>query len=642
MKLVYDLETMKNCFLFGAKWDTEGKPFFYLEISNRVDQREWLIKLMNHLRAENATMVGYNNVNFDYTILHEFINDPYSFTAAKANDMATEIIKHGKYTTIKPKDRYIKQLDLFKINGFDNQNKLTSLKALEFAMRLDDVSDLPFDPSKNLTDHEMDLLIQYLKNDIEATTRFLRHNKPPIEFRESLLKEKLLYGDVMNFSDVKIGTNFLVNRIGYDNCYYKSPWGRKQTPRERVIFKNIILPNISFQTDCQEVLDYYMSINYDFTGARPSFDKTIGGIEFAFGLGGVHASRIATRYDSNDEFVIKDIDVGGMYPSVTIANGFEPEHLKGKFSKPYESLKVERAQYAKGTAKNKSFKLAANGAYGQSSDPYSCFYDPQHTYSVTVNGQLQILMLVEELLMVPDLELIQANTDGITVYMRRSDEILFDYICHAWEGVTGLQLEHNTYKMMYVRDVNSYLAIKGDGGIKAIGAYKFPRSWKDYDDAWNENYNEMIVPKAVEYNLLHGIPVEEYIRLACDPFDFMFLHKNTGGATSYLGESELGRHTRAYVSLDGEEMKIIRPPLGPLGHPKRKPGVSKSVYKAVMIATGNSWDPEVCTKNKSVYDYRPSRIRAGHKVSECNNSRNFNFSNVDYDYYIEKAKNLLF
>ena len=236
-KLVYDLETMRDCFFFGGKWDTEGKEFFFFEISNHIEQRTNLMNFLNYLRKHDVTMVGFNNVNFDYPILHELINDPYSFTPAKAYEMGSEIIKLDKYTTIKPRDRYIKQLDLSKINGFDNKLKRTSLKALEFAMRLDDVSDLPFDPAKILTYHEKELLIQYLENDIEATTKFLHHNKSAIEFRENLLKDKVLRGDVLNLSDVKIGTNFLVDRIGYDNCYYKSPWGRKQTPRERVIFK---------------------------------------------------------------------------------------------------------------------------------------------------------------------------------------------------------------------------------------------------------------------------------------------------------------------------------------------------------------------------------------------------------------------
>ena len=92
--------------------------------------------------------------------------------------------------------------------------------------------------------------------------------------------------------------------------------------------------------------------------------------------------------------IIIDIDVAGMYVAVAIANGFSPEHLGQDFVNAYRQLQSDRAQYPKGTTMNAVLKLAGNGVYGNSNNPYSCFYDPKYTFSVTVNGQLQLLQLV--------------------------------------------------------------------------------------------------------------------------------------------------------------------------------------------------------------------------------------------------------
>ena len=61
-------------------------------------------------------------------------------------------------------------------------------------------------------------------------------------------------------------------------------------------------------------------------------------------------------------------------------------------------------------------KLALNGVYGDSNNVFSVFYDPLFTMSITLNGQLLLCLLAENLMEnVPGLKIIQCNTDGITV-----------------------------------------------------------------------------------------------------------------------------------------------------------------------------------------------------------------------------------
>ena len=84
----------------------------------------------------------------------------------------------------------------------------------------------------------------------------------------------------------------------------------------------------------------------------------------------------------------------------------------------------------------------------------SWLYDPQYTFTTTVNGQLMLTMLVEDILSIPDTSLIQTNTDGATFLIDRAKEAVFNEKCKKWEEQTRLTLEYAEYKEMFVWDVS--------------------------------------------------------------------------------------------------------------------------------------------------------------------------------------------
>jgi len=90
---------------------------------------------------------------------------------------------------------------------------------------------------------------------------------------------------------------------------------------------------------------------------------------------------------------------------------------------------------------------------------------------VTISGQMMICMLAEWLLLVGGLRIIQCNTDGITLWVRRVDLDSVKNLCREWEKLTGLVLEDVEYRKMVIADVNSYLAQKTDGSVKLKGRY---------------------------------------------------------------------------------------------------------------------------------------------------------------------------
>jgi len=642
----YDLESYPNIFTFAGKFFGYDQVYQF-EISDRKNDRDALLTHLSYLQNCGVEMVGFNNVGYDYTLIHELLTNPYFFDYVKVHQLSNNIIhsaRAGGRSNFKiyHKERKIPQIDLMLINHFDNANKMTSLKTLQFAMRSESLEDLPF-KVRPLNDQEKDVLLKYNVHDILETEKFLRYNLHHIDMRREYLNDGVLFGDVLNYSDVKIGTEYLVNRIGRNKCFINGSRPR-QTYRTHVEFNRIILPKITFRNeDFNEVLTWFKSqIVYLTKEERPQLKRKFGGLDFHFGVGGVHASAENKIFYSDEDYQIIDIDVEGMYPAVGIANSFAPEHLGETFVTAYKQVKEDRGRYAKGTARNKAMKLAGNGAYGNSNNKYSPFFDTQYTYSVTVNGQLQILQLVELLLAIPSVELIQANTDGITIRIKKEYEYFFKLWCSIWEEMTGLKLEEARYKRMFIRDVNNYISEKMDGKLKRKGAYEYPRSIEDYDGWWNKDYSNLASRIAAEKAMVNGIPVEVIIRIIHDPFDFMLRYKATGDARLYIGDQEQLKTVRYYVSVSGQPMKKVAPPKGEVGQFKRRSGLKDEYFKTILEEVGrDKWDERIHTKNKSKYAIVETSVQSGWKVKECNLASKFDWRDVDWKYYIEEAKKII-
>lgn len=645
---IYDLEVFPNCFTFTGKtlYQNDVKTF---EISTRKNQRTELLSWLSYLQNSGMTMVGFNNLGFDYPLLHELLNNPYTFNHVTAYGSCQKIISSqgfggGVQFKIPFADRIIPQLDLSKMNHFDNANKRTSLKSLQFAMRSASVEDLPFEVGTVLTFEQMDILIKYNVHDVTETEAFLIKNFEAIKMRKDLIDNGVLRGDVLNYSDVKIGSEYLISKIGRAKCFIGSK--PIQTKRSIVDFKNVVLPKISFRNDeYQEVVDWFREQKVypesEEEQTLPKLQKHLANLDFHFGVGGVHASVANKHFSSSETHTIVDIDVSGMYPAVAIANDFYPEHLGKDFNISYKQLQVDRGQYKKGTAMNAVLKLAGNGVFGNSDNHYSPFYDPRYPKQITVNGQLQILQLVEMLEMIPGLNIIQANTDGITVYIPRNIKWLFDFWCKDWMAETGLKLEEVEYRDMWLRDVNNYACITIDGKIKRKGAYWYPTNPEEYSGVWNKDFSCLVVQKVIEQVLTKGWRTEDVVRMMTDPFDFMIRYKTPGGAKVYIGDKEMSKTVRYYVSKKGQPMKKVALPKGKIGQYKRKNKITDEVWNKVLAEIGEDvWDERIHNGKRSKYEEAVTSIESGYLLKECNVASDFDWTDVDFDYYIEHINRL--
>jgi hypothetical protein len=612
--IIYDIECYPNIFTVVMYLPRKDR-YLTFEISERRNDIERFMNTMTRIKHEKRRMVGFNNMGYDYPVMHALINFHRDYPDAlwsdlckAARDKSDQIINADHFDRFKhliwENNQYCQQVDLFKIHHFDNVARSTSLKVLQFNMRSESIEDLPFDPNKPVDPENFDDLLSYNRHDVQETYRFYQETLEAIDFREKLSEKNGI--NFINANDTKIGKTIfqleLEKNLGKGTCFYYTAEGERkprQTKRKSVAIKDVILPGILFERKEFTMVKDWMNkqvlkdITKDvFTGIDEedlgelihhcdtkkvkgkikSLNCIVDGFDFVFGTGGLHGCIDSATVESCDRKVIVDLDVTSYYPSLAIVNGIYPEHLGSEFCMIYKRLKEQRMTYKKGSPENAALKLALNGVYGDSNNKFSPFYDPQYTMSITINGQLLLCLLAEKLMKIEGLEMIQANTDGVTIRIDRDRISEMEAVCKEWEKITKLELESARYRRMFIRDVNNYIAEYESGKLKRKGAY-------EYELDWHKNFSCLVVQKAAEAHLVRGLDIEEFIRNHDDPYDFYLRAKVPRSSRLVIrtGEEEksLRNITRYFVSNGGGHLIKIMPPLPKKPDKEREIAVNK-------------------------------------------------------------------
>lgn len=715
---IWDIETYPNCFT-ACFVEYQSKECFVFEISDRKDERQKLLSFLRMLYKNGSSLVGFNNVGFDYPVLHYLLKNQTA-SVYSLYKKAMTIIESGddeKFAhLVKPSDVLIPQIDLYKIHHFDNKAKSTSLKMIEFNSRSDTIEDLPFPVGIDLNDKQKDILIEYNKHDVFKTLDFYTESLPKIEFRKSLSEK---YGrDFTNHNDTKIGKDYFIMRleeVDPNACYEMVGKRRvmKQTKRASINLGECIFPYVRFERpEFNAVLNWFKSqiitetkgvftdilesdlgdvakyaemvvkkkklfkepsddyikklqkekpmgyvVKEDLKSGKPSWyfcwkvaetlNVVVDGFRYDFGVGGIHGSLNSVIVESDESNQIRDADVSSYYPNIAISNNVYPEHLGIGFCKIYKDMYDQRKTFPKGSDENATMKLALNGTYGDSNNQYSPFYDPMYTMKITINGQLSLCMLAEQLLKIKGLSLIQINTDGLTTYFPREQLSNYNKVCEWWQSVTKLELEYADYEKMCIRDVNSYIAVYSKGGVKRKGAYEYEGL------GHHQNHSCLVVPKAAEAYLVHGVDPEEFVTKHQDKYDFMLRVKvpksNRLISVDDFGvETEEQKTSRYYVSTDGVDLIKIMPPLagGKLVKTWRDLKKGKTIETdtdskhRIMQQRVDKGSVEFVSEEFVPNKERHQYIEAGYKVTLCNNIKNYR-GNIDFKYYIDKVNKLI-
>lgn len=686
MDWVYDIETYPNCFTFTVI-DANGENLQVFECSPRRNDVGDLFSFLDRCRRAKDRLVGFNNVGFDYPVVHDLLSVREKALTVSGKAVAVRAYKKAQMVIgadnvfqklVKPSEVHVEQVDLYKIHHFDNKARSTSLKMLEFNMRSDNIKDLPYEVGSTLTDDQIDELIRYNIHDVKETLKFYYHSMPMIKFREELTER---YGkSFINHNDTKIGKDYFIMRLEEEmpgSCYkqvgprrviqqsiresihideclfnyydFQRPeflavvdWFKQQEITEtKGVFSDIsedLLGDVAkyaemrtkrqkfFREPSEEVVANFKSkhpagwieqvalktkkkgeTQYSYWGmwnVAENLNVVVDGFRFDFGTGGIHGSLSSAVVVADSDYCIVDADVASMYPNIAIANRVYPEHLSERFCDIYEDVYKQRKSYAKGTAENAMLKLALNGVYGDSNNKYSPFYDSKYTMTITINGQLSLCLLAEKLLAIDGLSIIQVNTDGITVKMPHSARDEYDRICTDWQKQVGLDLEFADYSKMVIRDVNNYIAVYTNGKVKRKGAYQYE------DLGWHQDQGGLVIRKAANEHILNGTDIRTFIENHEDNYDFMMRTKVPRSSKLVLvmadgTEEQQQNICRFYACNAGADLVKIMPALKDEEEPRR-------------MSIGSGWGMWV-----------------------CNDVKDFDRNDLNYDYYIAEAEKLV-
>lgn len=671
----YDIETFPNMFCVGFLHRCT-KQRWYFEISFRRNDIEQLCLFIERCRDCGCRWVGFNNIGFDYPVMHYIYKLRYaSASVSDIYEKAMSIINapfNARFAHMVWESEWlVPQIDLYKIHHFDNPSKATSLKILEFNMGMSSIEDLPFDVGLHLNNEQADILKSYMWHDITATDMFADRTQGMLELREGL--SKTFNCNMTNMSDVKMGEVILVTELEKAGIkcfeYVDNKKKKRQTKRESINLAEVIFPYVKFERhEFMRIHEYFKSkVITETKGVFKGLIAAVEGVEYKFGTGGIHASIESQVVHSNDTHQIVDVDVASFYPQMGIKNKLYPAHLGAEFCEAYEGIYQTRKKYPKKThpAENGAFKLALNGAYGGSNNEYSPFLDPFYTMSITINGQLLLCMLTEQMLKVPGLKMIQANTDGITYLCPREYLNHTRSICRWWEQLTSLELEEVLYSRMFIRDVNNYAAEYESGDMKRIGAYAYVTDEVEpgtRELPHHKDWSAIVVAKAAEAALVHGKDIREFVTSHDNVMEFMLRTKVPRSSALEWGGEPVQNVVRYYVSTDGDVLEKVMPPAGPIGAYKRANKLTDEFYyNVVRELTGEEpllesfdwstvpWDERIHTKNQTRYEERRSGINTGWTVQLCNKMDDLlvppdggsPMCDINYEWYIKEAEKLV-
>ena len=470
---VYDLESLSNLFTYTGYVSKTNTWYQYVICDWQNDAKE----LYEHLTRGDIIMCGFNNLAYDYPLLHHFLRHwEKDYEYSNGQDLAQALFEKSQYLIeemfTEVKKPLIPQIDLYKIWHYNNKARTCNLKQLEIAMRMENVEEMPIHYTHWCQKGDEDLILEYNKNDVLATYKFLLvtlgqtdyplyKGKNKLQLRNDLNKK--FHVNVTNMGDVPMGEELMLQlycrETGQNPYFLKKSGG---TPREIIHLKDCIPFWCNIKT--KEFSKFLNRIKQtSVRGEKKEFEFSVifHGIKFDFGLGGSHACIKPGVYESNNNWIIVDYDVSSLYPSIAKSLKLYPEHLGLQFLSQYVGFIDERIKEKHKSKEERDnvliegFKLIVNGTYGKSNEEKSFLYDPLYTFKTTIAGQIFISMWAEHLVEAcPELIFLQANTDGITI---KIPKIKLENIRNAniqLTKETGLVIEEAFYSKMCIRDVN--------------------------------------------------------------------------------------------------------------------------------------------------------------------------------------------
>lgn len=617
---VYDIEIFPNIFHCTVK-NTETEEFLFFEISKRKNQLKELVDLFWTIKEEQKGLwnnsyttnkefntdkifAGYNNIHYDNAIINYIISYHEKMLNMNYLRICTSLYNLSNTITQSTEDnieawkewKYQVRFETLDLLTMLYSSKLrVGLKEMQVTMQYPNVLEFNGKFNEFLPEEKYDEMIQYNINDVNSTEELLNRCKKDIDLRVAIEDEygvRCLSKDGVNIG-MKILTQKYLEKTGL------SWWDIKdlRSPADYISLKDVILPFIKYNNPILQQVLSDMKQQTVSPGRKGYENKFIfAGLKYSVGVGGIHSENKPEIIIPKEDEMLIDIDVASLYPSMLIQYKFYPKHLGPEFLEVYSQIKDERieAKHNGNKVKNETLKLALNGLSGNLQNEHNFCYSPYAVMQIRINGQLLLLMLAESLVEL-DCRIIQANTDGLFVLLKKDKYNQVKEACKKWEDLTKLTLEEDRFEAMYQYAINDYIAIKE--GYKDTKDEKLIKKKGIFitDVLLGKGLSAKIIPEAIVRYFADRIPVKDTIYNCKDIKKFLMSEK-TGRQwnVEYLDKPQQ-RTNRFYASTNG----------GYLYKWKYENGIKK--YQNMLTSSGvtllNKFDDKPIEEQKINYSY---------------------------------------
>lgn len=540
--LFCDIEVYPNAFMIGLKSLKSQKVIQMKAFGESSSLSQNDILKMNKYFFE-YTIVSYNGEKYDIPMILKSLE---GVTCSELYEMSQKLISSASpgWLTIKnfnlKRIPYLNHIDLISVSP----GVLTSLKTYGARLHTKKLQDLPYDPTKHLSLEQFEEVCKYNVNDLNLTNELYDKLTENVELRYTLSNQ--FQFDFLCKSDAQIAeTVFLTELKKKTGVEIKKPNRYKSVTYKApsvIEFRN---------KDLQELLRLLSVTEFEIdkdSGSPKLPDElnkghiVINQTEYKFGLGGLHSKENMLIVKSSENYKLCNVDVTSYYPSMILNYKFAPKGYEKVFLQIYNDLYQTRIKAKKEGKEifSKAYKLILNSLFGKFGSKYSKVYAPDLLLQVTITGQLLLFMLIERLES-RGIMVVSANTDGLEYFCHKDKLELAKCLVKEWELDTGMCMEFGSYKALYSRDVNNYLAVY-DKEIKCKGVFS--------KAGFKKNPTYEVVYEAVKQYLVNNIPLIKTLKSEKSIENFLVV-RNVKGGGSWRGEY-LGKVARWYYSIDGD------------------------------------------------------------------------------------------
>lgn len=530
-----------------------------------VNDREKLLEF--YKKNKDKLFIGFNNKRYDDNIFKVILLGQSAYYASKVIIEEDNILKLYKVFDM---NRYtLNTLDIAQdgIRG--------SLKEFEGYLGLSiEESNIAFDIDRALTEKEIEQTIEYCIYDVKATKVLVEYHKGSIKTKLALIKEFNLSKYDTNKTNAQLAAKILN--------------AKKKLFDDELTSFNITKHDIDISD--KRITDFYTLNEIDY---KDKLKIDIAGVPHVLAYGGLHGA--LENFEYQGELWL--MDVTSYYPSIMIEYDYISRGIGTSDRERFRDIYHKRLEFKAQGDKQRAniYKLILNTVYGCMKSKFNDLYDPKNANNVCISGQLMLIDLIEKLN--PYCKLVQSNTDGIVIIPHNHEKI--KEVVNDWEKRTRMNMEIETGKAIYQKDVNNYILVS-EKGIKGKGGYVYQS--KEVDSFANLRQSNAILDDCVVNYFVHKISPEETIAKTNDLLRYQIIAK--AGRT----------YNSVYWVKDNHHVVV--------NHVNR-------VYATIDKSCGKLY--------KTKPNGRVDSIANLPEHCQLSNDNNFDITLLDKEYYLEKA-----